>query len=1121
MKKIPLSPFMTRALLVACISILGRELTPAVPTAPTLESPANFASVLVPFTNSWAASTDSDGINSYNWQISASPTFANIIYQQSTFATPVSPQNVTSGLTNGTYYWRVQGVNNASIVGPWSAVQAFTVTGASPEEPDAPTLNPPQGYNTFHPLEGEYWNWTAVAGAATYTFEYSMDPTFSIGPAYNDFNNLASTNVSFAIENPQGEYYMRVRAVNAAGFRSVPSNVQTCTVSDSNPIPPAPEPVYPPDGAVLTLPITFSWTSVPNPQPGGYSIQFAPSPSFSTITEEGTQLTGTNVPLVSIGPGTWYWRVFSQQGDVLTANSATGNFTLSSAAPEVVSFNLTGPNGGPQLARSGAPATVFVQLSTPVSGSNTNVEIASSNPEVLPLPATMAIPDGQAESQLQFTAGEVSSNTTVTITATYNDTSASTNVVILAGVLEAGSTFGTNLGGQPISITLVLTAAPGPNGAVVNLSSSSPAVAVPSTVTIGASNISQAFTFPTAAVTTPTPVTITATLNGVSAEYQGVIMPEEPTSASLSFCPNRLTNTAPFTTTGTLTLTPALPYSASFALTCSDANELEIPGSVEVSAGLTSVSFTLNLQSTAATTNLTFTVTGNGTSSSAIVELNPTNPPSPTLSTVTLNPSTLVGGNNSTGTVTLTGPAPSGGAVVTLGSATLNAATPASVTIPAGETSATFTVTTLQVSFTNGLAIDAQYNCSFADAGLTLIPANPGAQISAFQVNPLSVTGGSSSAGEVILAGPAPSGGAIVSLASGNSAVSMPSSVNVAAGATNASFTITTGSVSATNAVNLTATYQSVAAPAILTLLPGGSGSGPTLASLSLNPTAVVGGNTSQGTVTLTSAAPSGGAVVSLSSGNTAVATVPSSVTVASGATTASFTVTTVSVTATNAVTLTATYNGGTQTAILTVTSAASGPLASLTLNPTSVVGGNSSQGTVSLSAAAPRGGAVVSLSSGNTAVATVPASVTVARGNTSASFTVTTASVTANTSVTVSASYSGGTRTATLTVTPPAAPTLLSLTLNPTSVVGGNSSQGTVTLSGPAPSGGSVANLSSSNTSVATVPSSVTIPAGSTSQTFTVTTQRVNSNTSVTISGLYDGASKSATLTVTSSHNH
>src|SRR5260370_33628145 len=61
----------------------------------------------------------------------------------------------------------------------------------------------------------------------------------------------------------------------------------------------------------------------------------------------------------------------------------------------------------------------------------------------------------------------------------------------------------------------------------------------------------------------------------------------------------------------------------------------------------------------------------------------------------------------------------------------------------------------------------------------------------------------------------------------------------------------------------------------------------------------------------------------------------------------------------------------------------------------------------------------------------------------------------------------------------PPPTHSLSSLTLNPTSVIGGaQSSTGTVTLSGPAPAGGAQVALSSSNPATANVPSSVTVAA-------------------------------------------
>src|SRR5262249_18710867 len=67
----------------------------------------------------------------------------------------------------------------------------------------------------------------------------------------------------------------------------------------------------------------------------------------------------------------------------------------------------------------------------------------------------------------------------------------------------------------------------------------------------------------------------------------------------------------------------------------------------------------------------------------------------------------------------------------------------------------------------------------------------------------------------------------------------------------------------------------------------------------------------------------------------------------------------------------------------------------------------------------APAGAAVISLASSQTSEATVPASVTVAAGATSANLTVATSTVTASTAATITASYNSVQRTATLTVNP------------------------------------------------------------------------------------------------------
>jgi len=372
--------------------------------------------------------------------------------------------------------------------------------------------------------------------------------------------------------------------------------------------------------------------------------------------------------------------------------------------------------------------------------------------------------------------------------------------------------------------------------------------------------------------------------------------------------------------------------------------------------------------------------------------------------------------------------------------------------------------------------------------------------LSSVTLNPSSVAGGTSSTGTVTLSGAAPTGGAVVTLSSNNAAATVPASVAVAAGATTATFTVTTTAVASTASATITGTYSGGTQTGTLTVNP------PVVSSVTLNPTSVTGGTSSTGTVTLGSAAPTGGLSVNLSSNN-AAATVPASVPVAAGATTATFTVATTAVASTASATISATFNGGTQTATLTVNPPV---VSSVTMNPTSVTGGTSSTGTVTLGSAAPTGGLSVSLSSNN-AAATVPASVSVAAGATTATFTVTTTAVASTASATISATFNGGTQTATLTVNPPV---VSSVTMNPTSVTGGTSSTGTVTLGSAAPTGGLSVTLSSNN-AAATVPASVSVAAGATTATFTATTTTVTSVASVTISATFNGGTKTAALTV------
>jgi len=90
------------------------------------------------------------------------------------------------------------------------------------------------------------------------------------------------------------------------------------------------------------------------------------------------------------------------------------------------------------------------------------------------------------------------------------------------------------------------------------------------------------------------------------------------------------------------------------------------------------------------------------------------------------------------------------------------------------------------------------------------------------------------------------------------------------------------------------------------------------------------------------------------------------------------------------------------------------------------------------------------------------------------------------------------------------------SVSISPQTIQGQGQPQGTVTLANTAPSGGAVVQLASSNANVAKVPSSVTVAGGSRTAAFSIDTSTVQSPTAVVITASYNGASMSATLTVT-----
>ena len=281
----------------------------------------------------------------------------------------------------------------------------------------------------------------------------------------------------------------------------------------------------------------------------------------------------------------------------------------------------------------------------------------------------------------------------------------------------------------------------------------------------------------------------------------------------------------------------------------------------------------------------------------------------PGLVSVGFIPISVVGGTPSVGTVTISGPAPTGGLLVKLKCDSTQATVPASVSVPAGKMTATFTAKTTPVKATVTATVTATQGITVEEATLTITPST----LSLVSVYPIIVIGPESSVGTAYLSGPAPSGGYVVSLSSNQESVTVPAKVTIPSGSDHATFAVKTETVAVQTIAAVSASLNGITQTTNLTVNP------PSITGLSLNPSTVVGGKNSTGTVVLGGPAPSGGITVTLTS-NSSFAVVAASVTIPGGKTSATFVVETSAVSAKTSVTITANLAPNSKTAALTIT---------------------------------------------------------------------------------------------------------------------------------------------------------------------------------------------------------
>ncbi|MEO7146112.1 MAG: putative Ig domain-containing protein, partial [Bryobacteraceae bacterium] len=585
-------------------------------------------------------------------------------------------------------------------------------------------------------------------------------------------------------------------------------------------------------------------------------------------------------------------------------------------------------------------------------------------------------------------------------------------------------------------------------------------------------------------------VPLTATAGSVQ-----VTITPPPALSTFTCSPTTLASMA--SSTCTAQLTQAAPIGGAAVVISSNNAALTAPASVTVPAGSLSAAFSATAGSVTISTSAILTASAGGTSRTAAFTITPI----PGIAALTCSPSAVLSGGTTTCSVTLSVAASAGGASVALTSNNASVTVPATVAIPAGQTGATFTAALAAITADSTAQLKASLNGTSGTAALTLVAP---VLISSLACSPSTVVSGASSTCTVTLSKPASGSGFAVTLSSSGAAITVPVSVTVPAGSSSTTFTAASGSVTTPQPITITATQAGSRATATVIVQPSLA----QLSALSCAPTTITGAGSTTCTVSLSSPASSSGASVTLTSNNTSLV-VPASVVVASGALSATFAAAASAVTAQTSAQITAAYGGISKAVTVTLQPPAVIAVSAIGCTPTTVVGGAKTNCTVSLQSSAPSGGVVVSLSS-SSALVTVPASVTVPSGSSSANFAASASSVTSQQTASITASVAVSSAKVSLTVVP-----LLvgSFSCTPSSVQPGSSTQCTVSLNAPAPADTTIRVVHYAK--VLNAPASVTARAGQSSVVFTVSVVASAKPHAVTITASLGSSSIHATITI------
>ena len=709
------------------------------PAAPTFITPANNAQFHVneSFNIQWSS------VANAQYYLLEADDEATFSYPLNLTLAPIYFGTQSGGLWGNplTIYYRVRAVSADGVRSLPSATRTVQITNAAPIPAGVSPVAPASGATVQLPFFAD-WSDTLNPQVPGYDLEFNTSSNFApatmallVSPSRSDYM------ITEDLLAP-GNYFWRVRALHG-DVGGLWSAGRAITVT---------APIAPPDVnlfAILAEPgnayggnTGHARVMLDNPAPAGGAV-VSLSTDIPQLTLPATTVTvpagktDATISDIATGPVPNNGVSVGIIGDLFAGFSHGRGQNSFGVLPILYGISLSNESvvGGASV-----NATVTLQSAAPPGG--TTVRLVSSDPNIVTPPPAVVIPEGATDVDFAIPTSAVSNATRVTIeTGTDVDGYRAPQAWLI--VTPPGSPLppsslssltlssSTVLSGGTITGTLQLTSPAPVGGAVVTLQGSMEGqVIVPPSVTIPAGAISATFTT-TPAPETPFPRWVFIQGHyGTSGGSQARILEIDPGPG-----PATLLAIGPASqdliggNSGRASVALVIPAAAgggTVSLTTDNPSIIQVPASVTIPEGNSATSFAIGTSRVSGlpTGGNVFASAG-GVTKSIFINVSPDPNAPPLLQSMTITPSSVSGGTNATGTVFLSAPAPAGGISVTLATSNRAVATvPGIVSVPGGQTSANFTVTTFPVTNNTSVTITAFYDTTVS-ANVTVTAGAP------------------------------------------------------------------------------------------------------------------------------------------------------------------------------------------------------------------------------------------------------------------------------------------------------------------------------------------------------------------------------------------------------------